>query len=163
MCSEILRDRGLTLAIVKLAQPLYELQQAFYAAAGRPISADAQDQALLELIARELRRISPTSLVDDFRRRVVGCDADVLLNDDLRDPFVDWPALRDDGFRFVRLVCDDRVRAERAARRGDISTVLHSQTTADIDLIQPDYVIDNSTDDPDHLRAALVSVIDDLL
>lgn len=100
----------------------------------------------MEAIARELRRISPTSLVDDFERRVDAALADVVINDDVRDPFVDAPRLRSHGFTFIRIVCEDRVRRRRLGLRGDVTTVEHSSTTAGLDLIDADAVIENSDD-----------------
>ncbi len=159
---ELARKRGLTVEIVKLAEPLYRLQHAFYAAAGLA-DGGAQDQALLEVIARELRRLSPTSLVDDFLRRLDEATADVVVNDDLRDPYVDYPVLQRDGFRFVRLVCAEDVRRRRLAGRGDLSTVVESATTVELDAIAPDHVVDNSINDRTHLESSLAGVLDRLL
>jgi dephospho-CoA kinase len=153
------RSRGLTVTRLKLAQPLYELQTQFYRVAGVGIGFFDQDQRLLETIATELRRISPTSLVDDFERRLAAVDADVCLNDDVRDVEVDYPRLRELGFRFVRIWCDEGTRRERLGGRGDLSVVLASATTAAIDRIRADVVVDNSDTDLDGLRAVLEDVL----
>jgi len=50
---------GLDVVVLKLADPLYRLQNSFYEIAGLPLVAQAQDQVLLEMIARQLRRITP--------------------------------------------------------------------------------------------------------
>lgn len=130
--------------MLKLAKPLYDLQQAFYRLAGKDIDPSDQDQLLLESIASHLRRISPTSLVDDFTQRLALTTADVVINDDLRDPHVDYPALQRLGFRFVRVRSDEQLRRSRLAHRADLTVVVESQSSAQIDLIQPDFYIDNN-------------------
>jgi hypothetical protein len=150
---------GRRVALLKLASPLYALQHAFYQAAGRAIDPLVQDQVLLELIAQQLRRISATSLVDDFRRRLAETEAEVILNDDLRDIGVDYPALQELGFRFVRVWCEEPVRLRRLAKRTDIAAVPKSSTTAHIDAIAADAWIDNSEEGIDHLRTKLEGIL----
>ncbi|WP_055480125.1 ATP-binding protein [Sphaerimonospora mesophila] len=140
-------ERGLTVARIPLARPLYELQRRVYAAAGVPLREGDQDQVLLEELATQLRRINPRSLVDDFLARAAGAvrdGADVLINDDLRDPHTDAPLLRAQGFRVVRVTCAEQARQKRLAQRGDISRA--DGSTSALDLIEPDAVLDNSTD-----------------
>ncbi len=136
------RDKGLTHARVKLAKPLYDLQRQVYRAAGGALREGAQDQVLLEALAEAMRRIRPESLADDFARRLAETDADLVVNDDLRDPHVDAPALRARGFRVLRVVCDERLRQARLAERDDPSRA--DRSTSQLDLIEPDAVIDNS-------------------
>ncbi|MET9546455.1 hypothetical protein ABZY36_14250 [Streptomyces sp. NPDC006627] len=159
-CAGIVREwaaeRGLTVTRVPLARPLYAMQKRFYEAAGVPLREGAQDQVLLEAIATQLRRINPRSLVDDFLARADAAardGADVLINDDLRDPHTDAPALRAEGFRVVRVSCDEAVRQVRLKRRGDLSRA--DGSTSAIDRIEPDAVLDNSADDLSAYRAAV--------
>lgn len=149
-------------AVLKLAEPLYRLQREFYAVAARPIDPYRQDQLLLESIATHLRRISPTSLADDFRRRLALLDVDVVINEDLRDPYIDYPALRELGFTFIRVQVDEEVRRKRLANRLDLSTVTDSATTRGLDLITPDLVLDNSGDDLGQLTSTILPAILDL-
>jgi dephospho-CoA kinase len=157
-----LASRGLTVSVVKLADPLYRLQRAVYEAAGVAIQPGDQDQVLLEALARELRRISPTSLVDDFMRRLERTACDVALNDDLRDTFVDYPALRDAGFRVLRVRAPEDVRLARLGRRSDLTVVANSTTTVHIDEIEPDAVIVNDGT-LDELAEAVERALVDLL
>jgi dephospho-CoA kinase len=157
-----LARRGLTVGVVKLAEPLYRLQQAVYATAGVAIEPGDQDQVLLETLARELRRISPTSLVDDFMRRLRATDADVVINDDLRDTVVDYPALRDAGFRVLRVRAPEDVRLARLGQRSDLTVVANSTTTARIDEIEPDAVIVNDGT-REELAEAVERVLEELL
>lgn len=150
---------GRRVAVVKLAEPLYALQHAFYQAVGRTIDAHAQDQVLLEMIAEQLRRLSPTSLVDCFRRRVAEVEADVILNDDLRDVDVDYPALQALGFSFLRVWCDEPVRLRRLFGRSDLSSRPQSATTSRIDAIRADARIDNSDDGVENLKRHIEAVL----
>jgi molybdopterin-guanine dinucleotide biosynthesis protein len=153
---EAVDRRGLTRARVKLAKPLYDLQAAVYQTAGVSLSANAQDQVLMESLATALRRIRPESLVDDFLRRLASCAADVVINDDLRDPHIDAVVLRRAGFRIVRVTADDRVRVARLAARGDLSR--SDRSTSELDLIKPDAIVDNSGELDEYRRR-----VDDLV
>lgn len=141
---ELAAARGLTHARVKLAAPLYELQERVYQAAGVPLPGQAQDQQLMEALAGALRRIRPESLVDDFLGRLAATGTDVVVNDDLRDPHIDAVRLRAQGFRIIRLTADPEVRAARLTARGDLSRA--DGSTRELDLIEPDAVVDNSGD-----------------
>ncbi|MFF0659402.1 hypothetical protein [Micromonospora tulbaghiae] len=153
--------RGRTTARIKLADPLYQLQQQVYAAAGRSIEPYAQDQVLLEALAGELRRINPDSLAADLLRRLERTDADIIVNDDLRDPHVDAVRLRAAGFRVVRVRCAEQTRLSRLARRADVAAVRHSATTSEIDLIETDHEILNNGSVAE-LRSAIEQVLEAL-
>lgn len=157
--------RGLPVARVKLAEPLYQLQRRFYAVAGRPIGLYEQDHVLLEAIASQLRRISATSLIDDFERRlaVAEVEAGVVVNDDVRDPFVDAPRLGALGFTFIRVHCDEDRRLARLTARADRSSVAHSSTTRDLELLPQDRLIDNSLDELADLEERLHEMLRALL
>jgi dephospho-CoA kinase len=144
LVEKIAAERGMTHARVKLAAPLYELQAQVYAVAGVTVRAGTQDQVLMEDLAGALRRIEPSSLVHNFHRRLAEVDADIVVNDDLRDPHVDAVDLRRRGFRIVRVTADDGVRTARLDARGDLTR--SDRSTAEIDLIEPDVVVDNSGD-----------------
>lgn len=135
---------GRSHARVKLAAPLYRLQREVYQVAGAPLPAGAQDQELMEALAAALRRINPRSLADDFRRRLADAGADLVVNDDLRDPHVDAVVLRQEGFRIVRVRADEPIRLARLAGRADLTRAEHS--TRELDRIEPDLLVDNNRD-----------------
>lgn len=145
-------EHGLSHARVKLATPLYDLQAAVYERAGARLPPGAQDQVLMEALADAMRRLRPESLAEDFLRRLAGTAADVVVNDDLRDPHVDAVVLRRNGFRVVRVTADEPVRQRRLAQRGDLTVA--DRSTAQLDLITPDAVLDNSG--PAHTYEAAV-------
>lgn len=101
-------DHGLSHAVVKLAKPLYDLQAEIYRRAGAELAPGAQDQVLLEQLADTLRRIRPDALAADFLTRLAEVDADIVVNDDLRDPDVDAVTLRAHGFRVLRVTATSR-------------------------------------------------------
>ncbi|RQP21738.1 dephospho-CoA kinase [Piscinibacter terrae] len=141
---ETFEARGLSVGIVKLAAPLYRLQSMFYAEAGMAIDPDAQDQRLLESVATHLRRIHPESLARRFLLGLADTQADVVINDDLRDDIVDWPALQRAGFIVVKLVARPALRRQRLASRMDPSIVEDSPLDAQMARIRPSYVLTNN-------------------
>ena len=157
------RAYGFSARIVKLASPLYDLQRRYYEIAGEPIAAGAQNQPLLEQIARDLRAIRADALVHDFFARLADTDADIVINDDLRDMDVDLPALRARGFRTVRVMARQEVRARRLKHRGDLRTLLNSPLDAPLVAHEPDYVIENNGDDLAAYERTVAGFIDGLL
>lgn len=77
----------------------------------------------MSIMATQLRRINSRALVDRFARAIESANADVIINDDVRDSAIDLPYLRSVGFRVWRVVCDDTVRRARLDARGDRSVV----------------------------------------
>ncbi len=141
-----------TIEFIKLAYPLYKIQQVYYETAGGKIDFYEQDQLLLESIAANLRRISSLSLVNDFMERLKKSEADVVINDDIRDYQTDYPALKKEGFIFVKVHCDEELRVRRLKARKDISITIVSQTTRDIDKFSADCAIDTGFEDQDHVK-----------
>ncbi|ALK33293.1 dephospho-CoA kinase [Burkholderia plantarii] len=135
---------GRRVEVLKLATPLYALQRAFYDAACRDVHDGAQDQRLLEQIATELRRIDRQSLVKNFARRLDRCEADIVINDDLRDDATDWPYLRQQGFAIVKIATSPALRAMRLHGRRDLSIVENSPLDQQMSRIRADYVVPNN-------------------
>jgi len=136
LIEEYTASRYLSHARVKIAAPLYHLQAQVYRTAGVTLAEGAQDQTLMEALADALRRIRPEALAQDFLARAAATDADVVINDDLRDPHVDARALRAGGFRILKVSCPEDLRRRRLAERGDLTR--SDRSTAQIDLIAAD-------------------------
>ena len=153
---------GRTVQILKLAEPLYQLQTGFYRECGIELVAGQQDQHLLEVIATEMRRIAPLSLVNHFGARLASTTADVVINDDLRDDKTDWPWLRRNNFTVIRVVAGANLRKERLSGRGDLTLVQNSPLNAQIANIREDHKVTNegSLDD---LRAQVEAQVVSLL
>ncbi|OUM08534.1 dephospho-CoA kinase [Pseudomonas syringae] len=149
---------GLTVEVIKLAQPLYDLQQAFYQHAGVALLPGMQNQCLLEGIARDLRTLNSHSLVASFARRLTQSTAQVVINDDLRDDAIDWPYLRTEGFQVVKILVDHALRQSRLGQRGDVSVVENSALDLQTHRIKADYVLpNNSSLDQLEQRVAVVA------
>jgi dephospho-CoA kinase len=149
MLNTSLTRRGVSVEIVKLAAPLYQLQAHIYATVGHEIGAWEHDNELLRTLAGQLRRISPDFIVEDFLDRVRASTADVVITDDLRDSQVDYPRLAAEGFCFLRVRCSDEVRAGRIMARGDRSVVPDSDATWGYDRITPHWIVDTTSPDQD--------------
>ncbi|GIF42928.1 hypothetical protein [Actinoplanes xinjiangensis] len=80
LIAEELHGRGMTTEIIKIALPLYRLQQHLYASAGRHVGLWTHDNELLRLLATQLRRINPDFLADDFLTRMRASRADDRLH-----------------------------------------------------------------------------------
>ncbi|MBI6705392.1 ATP-binding protein [Pseudomonas viridiflava] len=135
---------GMSVDVIKLAEPLYELQGIFYEQAGVHLVKGSQNQSLLECIARELRALSDHSLIDNFARRLADSTAQVIINDDLRDDATDWPFLRDEGFQVIKVLTESGLRQSRLEERGDVSVVQNSALDQQMDRIKADYVLPNN-------------------
>lgn len=149
--------------IIKLAEPLYRLQREFYTTAGENIETYQQNQKLLEDIATHLRAIRPTSLVDNFTARLVTCDDDVIINDDLRDPEIDLPMLRCLGFQILRVSASNHCIASRLDQRGDLQTQRSSVLDQTVQRIRPDHVLVNCGCDLQSYREDVFDFTDFLL
>ncbi|WP_221320929.1 hypothetical protein [Actinoplanes sp. L3-i22] len=163
LIAEDLHGRGMTMQIIKIALPLYRLQQHLYASAGRDVDLWTHDNELLRVLATQLRRINPDFLADDFLTRTRACCADVVINDDLRDTAVDYPRLVADGFCFLGVRCDDDVRRRRLTARADITIVADSADGWGFHTIRPHWSIDNSADDRDDLCKHVSAIVDQWL
>jgi cytidine deaminase len=141
---EIFQNQGMTCDIMKLAKPLYDLQQAFYAGAMKPIDYSDQDQSLLEKIAAMLRNISATALVDNFADRLGRSNADVVINDDLRDDRVDWPFLAVKGFQIIRIYASPDIRMKRLDQRNDLTSLPNTPLDKQISRISADFTVINN-------------------
>ena len=162
MISEYYSSRNKKTEFIKLAYPLYQIQHIFYETAGKTIGFYEQDQVLLESIAGNLRKISNMALADNFLRRLKQSDGDVVINDDVRDYQFDYPALKKEGFLFIKVFCDEELRIRRLKERNDISVTLVSKTTRDIDKFSSDLAIDTNSSDLDKARTQLHRFLDQM-
>lgn len=138
--------KGFSVGIEKLAQPLYNLQRAYFSEMAQAIAEDAQHQLLMENIASNLRMLNPRSLIDHLFARLQENQADVVLTDDLRDKETDWPALVGQGYTVIRVRCDEAIRLQRLNVRQDMQTQLTSALDEDINAIDSDYTLYNNGD-----------------
>ena len=153
-------ERERIVQVVKIAQPLYEIQHYFYEKLQVPHVEGTQDQILLENVASNIRRIAPTYLVDTFMNRVRESEASVIINDDLRDYQTDYPRLLEAGFIFVKVTCEEEIRQKRLLSRNDLSIVENSETTKHIQDFNYHFHIDNSKLSMDKLRNCIHEMLE---
>jgi dephospho-CoA kinase len=154
--------RGHSTVIIKLADPLYRLQTAFYTECGMELAQGTQNRHLMENIATQLRSISPTSLLDNFVRQVEHSEADVVINDDLRDYKIDWPGLVALGFQVILIVSTEEQIKKRLSGRGDIGINTESQVDKHLGFIKADYKLANQAS-LDDLRLAVETMVDRII
>lgn len=85
---------------IKLAEPLYELQKAFYDKLGIDIG-DKQDGELLQFLGKKVRKEHATFLLDEFDKKLEKASATIISNDDCRPD--DYQHLKEQGFIFVKI------------------------------------------------------------
>lgn len=154
--------QGLDATTVKLAQPLYDLQEIIYERAGRPLQDTyRQDGKLLNFLGSHMQQINPEALTEDFERRVLellssNTPDQLLVCDDMRGNAV--PALTRLGFTLVHVTAPEQVRRQRKQNRGDLTKGDDNHATEVPVDREPDHRIvnDGSLDD---LRASAANLI----
>lgn len=84
---------------IKIAQPLYKLQDDFYKTIGIDIG-NKQDGELLQFYGCKIRKENPMYLINTFFKEVEKHDG-IITNDDCR-PY-DYQYLKDNGFIFIKI------------------------------------------------------------
>jgi cytidine deaminase len=143
---DFVEENALDCAVLKLAEPLYRVQAMIYKEAGQPIDYRSQDQTLLEMIAKKMRAIDKEALINNLRGRLKTCNADVIINDDLRDDITDWPAMIENDFQIVRIWTEPQVRRQRLAGRQDLDAIMDSALDEQVTRIRPNFVVTNNSD-----------------
>jgi len=157
------KHHRLEAAVYKLAEPLYEIQSYIYEKANKDISFYEQDQGLLELIANQLRRINPHSVVEDFMKRITHAKEDVIINDDLRDYETDFPELKKAGFIFLKIVASEEVRNIRLEERKDLNSQKNTKLNESIHQIPHDYLITNNSNQIEVYKESVIALVDRLV
>jgi len=154
--SDLIRQRCAVEArrfhLLKLAEPLYEAQEAIYRIAGVELpSKYSQDGELLNFLGHHLRKLRPSVLLDNFNRRLQIIDEEVreertkalVLCDDVR--WSDAEFLRSLEFRIIRIQAPPQLCLSRRVARADLTLGSASHSTeTNLDQIRCDDVIDNS-------------------
>lgn len=148
---------GRRCSIVKVATPLYELQQVFYARLGTPLPPSQQDQQLLESVADWMRQREPEFLIRDFLGRVETIDADVIVNDDVRSYDFDYPRLRAAGWTAIRVVAPTEHRHKRLSDLGYLTR--SDKSTVGVDTVDVDHELHNDASIAE-LRRKVITLLD---
>jgi dephospho-CoA kinase len=146
-----------------LAALLRDLQNRLYHEIAEPKPDDQQDQQLMLDLARHIRRIRPTALVERFEQSLATVPAGtVVINADLRDHLLDAPRLRELDFYFVRVRCDSAVRRQRLHARNDLS-IVEDEKVFQLDAIGCDVEFDNSRNGISHLHDFCAQLVNGVL
>jgi dephospho-CoA kinase len=119
--------------LIRLADPLYEVQNFIYKICSKEIEKDAQDGVLLNFLGKHMRSINPNVLLQPFAQAVKEIDAgkfvDLILCSDVRP--VDAQFVRQLGFTIVRIETDPVIAFERRKLRRDLSLSDNGHVTED--------------------------------
>ena len=87
---------------IKLAEPLYHLQNYFYSFIGKEMSGE-QDGELLQYLGKKIRAECPQFLIKEFITELHRANnfRGIITNDDCRPP--DYPTLKELGFIFIKI------------------------------------------------------------
>lgn len=109
--------------LIRLANPLYEVQNFIYKICSKEIEKDAQDGVLLNFLGKHMRSINPNVLLQPFAQAVKEIEAeksvDLILCSDVRP--IDVQFVKQLGFTIVHIVTDPAIAYERRKLRGDLS------------------------------------------
>lgn len=114
---------------IRLAEPLYEVQDFVYKTCSKEIAMNTQDGVLLNFLGKHMRSINPNVLLDRFAQSVREMEqkADMILCSDLRP--IDAFCVKEMGFLVVHIVADPSLAMERRKKRGDLSLGSSSHET----------------------------------
>ena len=92
--------------VIKLAKPLYELQEHLFDFLGKGI--DGQDGELLQFLGNKVQTESPLFLFEKFQEEVKNSNSMFIVNDDCRPH--NYKYLKNDGFLFIKIDGKERKR-----------------------------------------------------
>lgn len=120
---------------IKIAEPLYLLQDSFYRFIGKKMTGE-QDGELLQYLGKKIRQENPDFLVQWFFERLKEFENfdGIISNDDCRPP--DYKFLKDCGFVFIKINGFKRDRLDHTKADPNSSLEWHKD-------IKCDYVVDN--------------------
>lgn len=118
---------------IKIADPLYELQNIFYDYIKINFK-EEQDGELLQFLGYKIRKENPNFLKNTFLKKIESCEEKIIVNDDAR-PF-DYDFLKALGFIFIKINGFKRERLDHT--KSDDRKSIEWQEN-----IPYDYVVDN--------------------
>lgn len=122
-CVQIIKNDfpELSISLLRLADPLYQAQDAIYKICKKLKDFNSQDGELLNFLGSHMRKINPNVLKEAFLNALLSCDPDVncIICSDVRA--VDVPFVREAGFVIIHINTDPFIALERRKIRGDVS------------------------------------------
>lgn len=122
-CLTIIRDQfpNLNIKAIRLAEPLYQAQQAIYTLCGCDKDFWSQDGELLNFLGSHMRKINPNVLKEQFLKNLknIPSDINLIICSDTRP--LDIPFVKAEGFFLVHIFCDPEIALKRRKLRKDLS------------------------------------------
>jgi len=142
--------------LIRLAEPLYEVQRFIYKTCSKEILGDVQDGILLNFLGKHMRSINSNVLLDRFAQSVQELESrvDMILCSDVRP--VDVQFVKKMGFTVVYITADPQLTLERRKKRGDLSLGNSGhETEAGISADMYDFQISNNTTLKDYEKSTI--------
>lgn len=122
-CVQIIKNQfpDLALSVIRLADPLYQAQDAIYKICKKAKDFDSQDGELLNFLGSHMRKINPEVLKESFLETLQRTNPNVhcMICSDVRA--IDVPFVREAGFVMIHIDTDPKIALERRKMRGDVS------------------------------------------
>ena len=134
--------------IIKLASPLYDMQQELYVKLGLDIT--SQDGEFLQFIGYKVQKLSPKFLFNEFLKKYNHSSKSLIINDDCRPHNYEY--LKSIGAIFIKISGPSRYRNEDKTPHNTSHPVEWQEP------IPYDYEIDNSQSE-EHLFEQLDSLM----
>ncbi len=145
---QLLNDIGHEVVVVKIASPLYDIQNHFYDRMDTSLLPDQQDGVFLNFLGSHFRSVSPGFLLCDFKKRwmwAVLTGAQTIVCDDARP--TDIEGLKNQGFVVIHILASDTLRRRRKTNRGDKTSGSDNHPTElGYETLFSHYRIENSGD-----------------
>lgn len=140
---------------IKMAQPLYELQNYFYTTINKPLEKEMQDGELLLFFGNKIRKEQPEFLHIRFLERMKELEnkTNLILNDDCRPHSYEF--LKSLGFYFIKINGFPRQRVDHVPVNTKSSVEWHND-------IPYDFTVDNLGTLKEY-RKNLLSLIDRII
>lgn len=131
---------------IKLATPLYNVQEYIYKLCSTQRAYEVQDGVLLNFLGQHMRAINPKVLENYFYERIKFLEnSPAVVCTDARPP--DYKFIKDAGFTTILIKADKKVSQQRRIVRGDLSlsNPEHStETNAEGEKLKFDFEISNN-------------------
>lgn len=122
-CVQIIKNQfpDLSMSLLRLADPLYQAQEAIYKICKKAKDYHSQDGELLNFLGSHMRKINPEVLKESFLNELSSCNPNIncIICSDVRAR--DVPFVRDAGFIIIHIDADPKITLERRKMRGDVS------------------------------------------
>lgn len=125
--------------IIKLAEPLYKIQQKIYNNFELKINENIQDGELLQLLGKRVQKLNPTFLAKKFLNKLKSNNnKQIIINDDCRPH--NFKYLKENNFIFIAINGHSRIRTNDLSKINKKDSVEWTKTNS---LFNADFIIKN--------------------